>query len=62
MMKKVFGRQEIIDIAGKKCTLVLVKITCRDQSGDRHDRFTAPLSVLTCCILLNANYATRNRR
>ncbi|MGM0125295.1 Mur ligase middle protein [Enterococcus sp. AZ194] len=53
--EKVFGRQEVIDIAGKKCTLVLVKNPVGlnqviDMIG------LAPYSFSLVC-LLNANYA-----
>ncbi|KAF1295547.1 UDP-N-acetylmuramyl peptide synthase [Enterococcus sp. JM4C] len=53
--EKVFGRQEVIDINGKKCTLVLVKNPVGlnqviDMIGLAPDPFS-----LVC--LLNANYA-----
>lgn len=53
--EKVFGRQEVIDIEGKKCTLVLVKNPVGlNQVIDMIGLAPYPFS-LVC--LLNANYA-----
>ncbi len=53
--EKVFGRQEIIDIAGKKCTLVLVKNPVGiNQVIDMIGLAPYPFSLVA---LLNANYA-----
>lgn len=53
--EKIFGRQEVIDIAGKKCTLVLVKNPVGlNQVIDMIGLASTPFS-LVC--LLNANYA-----
>ncbi|EOT40789.1 MULTISPECIES: Mur ligase family protein [Enterococcus] len=53
--EKVFGRQEIIDIDGKKCTLVLVKNPVGlNQVIDMIGLSPYPFSLVA---LLNANYA-----
>lgn len=53
--EKVFGRQEIIDISGKKCTLILVKNPVGiNQVIDMIGLAPYPFSLVT---LLNANYA-----
>ena len=53
--EKIFGRQEIIDINGKKCTLVLVKNPVGiNQVIDMIGLAPYPFSLVA---LLNANYA-----
>lgn len=53
--EKVFGRQEVIDIDGKNCTLVLVKNPVGlNQVIDTMTLSPEPFSVVT---LLNSNYA-----
>ncbi|WEG72966.1 Mur ligase family protein [Vagococcus intermedius] len=53
--EKVFGRQEVINVEGKKCTLVLVKNPVGlNQVIDMIGLAKGPFSVVS---LLNANYA-----
>lgn len=53
--EKVFGRQEVIDIDGKECTLILVKNPVGlNQVIDMISLSESPFTLVT---LLNANYA-----